>query len=291
LPKIGLFIVAIQKLFPLSQKVFSSWTSIVSAKSIALEFICLLQSNSVKEGNLASVINSDEYSPAEYSFSKIEFRSVYFSYPDSDEWIMNGATCKIERGDRIGIIGTTGSGKSTFLDLLLGLICPSRGQILVDGIVMDGENILNLQRSVGYVCQSTYILDGSVAENIAFGLPLSEINLERVKYCAKVAKIDSYIEGRGGYFAVTGERGVNFSGGQIKRIAIARALYAMKKILILDESTSALDLETELDLMRSIYEISSDITILIVSHGVESLYGCTKFFQIENGAIIASDKL
>ena len=288
LPKIGLFIVAVQKLFPLSQKAFASWASIVGTKSTALEFIYLLQSNSRKEDNLVRGINGDKYGLVEFSFSTIEFKSVYFSYPDSDEWVVNGATCKIERGDRIAVIGTTGSGKSTFLDLLLGLLTPSRGSILVDGRILDTENMINLQRSVGYVSQNTFMLDTSVAENIAFGLPVSEINLDRVKYCARVAKIDTYIEGRGGYFVVTGEGGINFSGGQIKRIAIARALYAMKSILVLDESTSALDLENELDLMRSIYELKSNITILIVSHGAKSLYGCTKFFQIENGIISTS---
>ena len=195
-------------------------------------------------------------------------------------------------GERIGIIGTTGSGKSTTTDLLMGLLKPTIGSILIDGL--DLHNINNPQRlvawraSVAHVPQAMYLADSTIAENIAFGIPRYEIDYLRVKQVAEQAQISSFIEDQPkGYDTFVGERGVRLSGGQRQRIAIARALYKQAKVLILDEATSSLDNETEEAIISVVESLSKDLTIIVVAHRLSTISRLDRVIEIIDGKVVS----
>jgi ATP-binding cassette, subfamily B, bacterial PglK len=188
----------------------------------------------------------------------------------------------------VGIVGGTGSGKSTMLDLLMGLMEPSQGQILVDGLSINGERRRAWQRTIAHVPQSIYLADSTLAENIAFGVPREEIDMERVREVARQAKIAGFIENRvNGYDAFVGERGVRLSGGQRQRIGIARALYKQATVLVFDEATSALDNATEQEVMNAIEGLNRDLTIVIVAHRLTTVKRCDSIVELYNGQVVA----
>ena len=196
----------------------------------------------------------------------------------------------IRKGEKIGIFGTTGSGKSTLLDLFMGLNKPSKGNIFIDGYdINDKKNISKLKswhKSISHVPQKMYFTNATIAENIAFGVPKKEINMERIHTVSELAKISKFIESSPlGYDSLIGERGVNLSGGQLQRIAIARALYRCPKVLILDEITSALDKQTEKEVLSSIQTLDKNITIIVIAHRKSTLKNCDKIIQLEDGEI------
>ena len=185
--------------------------------------------------------------------------------------MLRGLDLEIRRGERVGVIGSTGSGKSTSVDLLMGLLKPSDGYLLVDG--MDMHDQVHPERLTAWCgdcscVQSIYLADSSIAENIAFGVPRHKIDLDRVKEAAEQAQIASFIEtSKDGYDTFVGERGIRMSGGQRRRIGIARALYKRSQVLVLDEATSALDTGTEQALMDAVNLLSKDLIIIMVAHG------------------------
>ena len=198
---------------------------------------------------------------------------------------------EINKGQSIAFIGPTGSGKSTIIDLIMGLLVPTSGQILVDG--QDLHDPMNpglleaWQSSIAHVPQSVYLSDSSIAENIAFGCPKSEIDLCKVRRAAEQAQISSFIEESiDGYDTLVGEFGIRLSGGQRQRIGIARALYKNAQILILDEATSALDQSTERSLMKAIEAMSHDLTIIMIAHRLTTVQNCDRVIKIENGKVI-----
>ena len=189
------------------------------------------------------------------------------------------------KGDKIGIIGETGSGKSTLIDIIMGLIQPSSGTITIDDIELYSEAgfIKCWRKNISHVPQNIYLLDLSFIENIAFGIKKDDINFERVIKCAKQANIHTIIRNSSnGYFTKVGERGVKLSGGQIQRIALARALYKKSDILFLDEATSALDNKTEDLIINEIKSLSDVLTIIIIAHRMTSLKGCNKIFKLKD---------
>ena len=197
---------------------------------------------------------------------------------------------EIKEGEKIGLVGTTGSGKSTLLDLFMGLNKPSKGNIFIDGHdINDKKNISKLKswhQSISHVPQKMYFTNATIAENIAFGVPKKEINMERIHTVSGLAKISEFIESSPlGYDSLIGERGVNLSGGQLQRIAIARALYRSPKVLILDEITSALDTQTEKEVLSSIQTLDKSITIIVIAHRKSTLKNCDKIIQLEDGQI------
>ena len=181
------------------------------------------------------------------------------------------------------------------IDLLMGLLVPSSGRLLVDGIDLHDplfpERILSWRSSIAHVPQNIYLADSSIAENIAFGVPRDQIDMQRVIQAATYAQIDSYITSNSdGYSSFVGERGIRLSGGQRQRIGIARALYKNSKILVLDEATSALDNLTETSLMRCINSFSSSLTVIMIAHRLSTLSSCDRIIELRNGSIFNISK-
>ena len=188
----------------------------------------------------------------------------------------------------MGFIGTTGSGKSTVIDLLMGLLQPSTGQILADKTPLTGTARLAWQRNIAHVPQTIFLADASFAENIAFGVPIEQIDLLRVRQAAQRAQIAGFIESNSeGYTAMVGERGVRLSGGQRQHIGIARALYKQAKVLVFDEATSALDSETETAVMQAIESLGRDLTIVLIAHRLTTLQGCDIIYRLDKGIVVS----
>ena len=216
----------------------------------------------------------------------LSFRDLTFSYSAESPIILKDINFDIPYKSTIGIIGSTGCGKSTLLDIMMGLLEPTHGSILVDGVNLNDENVMAWRDKVSHVPQSIFLSDATIAENIAFGVPFSDINFERVEKVAIQAQlaetINSWPEG---YRSKVGERGVKISGGQRQRVGIARALYKSPDLIIFDEATSALDSETEASVMEAVAELSSSLTIVMVAHRLTTLKDCDLIFEIKNGRI------
>jgi len=199
--------------------------------------------------------------------------------------IIDSISFEIKKGQKIGIIGSSGAGKSTFVDLILGLHEPSAGTIKVDDVNIV-DNLRGWQSILGYVPQTIFLSDDTLKSNVAFGVPDSDINIHDVLYAIKLAQLDDFVSDLSeGIETLLGERGVRLSGGQRQRIGIARALYRRPKLLVLDEATSALDTQTEKEVMTSIYSLDDSITILIVAHRLSTLDGCDKIITLVNGKL------
>ena len=226
-----------------------------------------------------------------FNFKKsIRFDNVFFRYNNESKNVIQGLDFEIFKGEKIGIIGKTGCGKSTFIDILIGLLKPNKGKLLVDGIsIYDStkiENLVKLQNLITYVPQDIFLTDNSFLENIAYGIPLEFININHAIECAKNARIHDFIESTiDGYKTVVGERGIKLSGGQIQRIGIARALYKDSKIIVFDEATSALDNETESEVINSIKSLKKDFTIFMIAHRLNTLKNCDRIIEINSGRI------
>ena len=274
LPILGALALGAQRLLPALQQGYAAWSSIIGYQSSTQEVLELLDQPLPPEAS--------QPLPAPLPFKKsIQFDSVKFRYTAETPWVLDGLSFKIPKGSRVGFVGKTGSGKSTCLDLLMGLLEPSSGRITVDGIVLDQRNLRAWQGNIAHVPQAIYLADTSLAENIAFGVPPQNINLKKVKEAARQAHIADFIESSPqGYQALVGERGIRLSGGQRQRIGIARALYKQATVLVFDEATSALDHETEQAVMEAIEGLSADLTILIIAHRLTTLKTCTKIIDL-----------
>ena len=192
----------------------------------------------------------------------------------------------VKKGEIVGIIGETGSGKSTCVDLLMGLLSPSSGTILIDGVVLNASSEVEWQNSLSHVPQQIFLSDSTVLENIAFGVNLKNIDINRAATAARKAQINQFIETLSeGYNTILGENGIRLSGGQRQRIGIARALYRDADVLILDEATSALDGQTEKAVMQTIAGMSENLTIFIIAHRVSTLKNCTKILEFSKGQL------
>jgi HlyD family secretion protein len=188
----------------------------------------------------------------------------------------------------IGIVGPSGSGKSTIIDLLIGLIEPQDGQLMIDNAPIDKTNKRSWQNSIGFVAQSIFLLEGSIAENVAFGIPKDEINLNQLNKAICLAHLDELVQSLDeGVNTKIGERGVKLSGGQRQRIGIARALYQDADVLVFDEATSALDGITEKIIMDAIYDFSGQKTMIIIAHRLKTVRKCDRIFMIEQGEVTA----
>lgn len=213
----------------------------------------------------------------------IRLENISFSYPNRlDQLILSDFSIEIKKNTSLGIMGKSGSGKSTLMDIMLGLLTQQKGKIYIDDIELNEDNLNAWRDLVGYVPQFIYLADKTIAENIAFGMPKSEINIEHVIKVSKLAQVDDFIKKQLplGYDTVVGERGVMLSGGQRQRIGIARALYKNPQVLFMDEATSALDNETEQAVNDAIQDLSGEITMVIIAHRESSVVGCDQILQL-----------
>jgi ABC-type multidrug transport system fused ATPase/permease subunit len=202
--------------------------------------------------------------------------------------VLDNLNLAIPKGARVGFVGSTGSGKSTMLDLLMGLLTPTKGQILVDDEPIKGSRIREWQKSIAHVPQNIFLADTTLAENIAFGVPFKAIDFNKVRQAARQAQIANFIESRPeGYNAFVGERGIRLSGGQRQRIGIARALYKQASVLVFDEATSALDNVTEQSVMDAIEGLDRDLTILLIAHRLTTVRHCDIIVELEHGRVVA----
>jgi ATP-binding cassette subfamily B protein len=216
----------------------------------------------------------------------ISLNAVRFRYTSDGPWVLDGLNLSIPKGARVGFVGSTGSGKSTMLDLLMGLLTPTEGELQVDGQTISSNRLRTWQQSIAHVPQSIYLADTTMAENIAFGVPPHTIDFDRVRQAARQAQIADFIESSPkGYQANVGERGIRLSGGQRQRIGIARSLYKRASVLVFDEATSALDNETEEAVMQAIEGLSKDLTVLIIAHRLTTLKNCTQVVELVDGGI------
>lgn len=281
LPELGVLALGAQRLLPALQQSYYAWTSIVSTKESLADVVTML------EQPLPDNLMDPEPLPLAFQ-DAIRFDGVRFRYSSGTTWVIDGLDLEIPRGTRIGFVGSTGSGKSTTLDLLMGLLAPTEGMILVDGIPINGSRVRAWQKNIAHVPQSIYLADNTLAENIAIGIPKNNIDMQRVRNAAQQAQIAEFIESNPeGYDAIVGERGIRLSGGQRQRIGIARALYKQASVLIFDEATSALDNATEQSVMNAIEGLRRDLTILIIAHRLTTVKACDTVVELSNGRVVA----
>jgi len=217
----------------------------------------------------------------------ISFNNVDFSYENKKEYILENINLEIKKGSKVGIIGKSGEGKSTFLDLLTGLLEPKNGIVCVDGIKLSPETLISWQSKISHVPQKLFLSDNSFLENIAFGRSIKDIDLKRVESVSKKAQLHKFIMSlKYGYHEQIGERGIKLSGGQIQRVGLARSLYKNSEIIIFDEATNALDTETERLIMEELYSLEKNLTIIIVAHRLKTLSKCDVIFEVKNKKII-----
>jgi ATP-binding cassette subfamily B protein len=281
LPLLGALALGAQRLLPALQQTYSSWAMIIGSQAILSDTLELLDQPLPEDALLPA--------PAPLALeSSVCFKDVRFRYVNDGPWVLDDLNLTISKGARVGVVGSTGSGKSTMLDLLMGLLLPIEGELLVDGQPIVGKRLRAWQRTIAHVPQSIYLADASVAENIAFGIPRHSIDVRRVREAARRAQIADFVESkREGYDAFVGERGIRLSGGQRQRIGIARALYKAASVLVLDEATSALDNATEKSVMEAIEGLDRELTILLIAHRLTTVRRCDTIVQLENGRVVA----
>ena len=277
IPVLGALALGAQRILPALQQLYGSYASIRSSYASFNDVLHLL-SQPLPEYFCGS---------GSIPFSKgIYLKNVSLYYGRAKRPILNNINMSIPKGSIVGLIGSTGGGKSTLFDIIMGLIIPSSGDIFIDDKLVDSKNRCLWQKRISHVSQNTYLSDASIEENIAFGVPADQIDYEKVRESAKLAQLSEIVESwPEKYKTLVGERGGRLSGGQRQRIGIARAIYKQSDVLILDEATSALDTKTEREVMRSIQTLSKDITILIIAHRTITLRDCDQIYSLENGKL------
>jgi ATP-binding cassette, subfamily B, bacterial PglK len=277
IPVLGALALGSQRLLPLIQQAYNGWSSSAGNRQSIVDIVALLR---------APVLTDAPADGAALPFERaIRCRDLWFRYGDGP-WTLEAIDLRIPRGARLGIAGTTGSGKSSLMDLLMGLLEPVKGAIEVDGVTLDAATRPLWQARIAHVPQAIYLIDDSIAANIAFGQ--ERIDADRIRVCARAAHLDDFVEGLpDGYDTEVGERGIRLSGGQRQRIGIARALYKQAPVLILDEATSALDDATERAVMGSIMALGPEMTIVMIAHRRSSLEGCDRVVRLEGGKLVS----
>ena len=279
IPIIALYAFAGYRLLPAIQQIYSSFSAITfsgpAIKKLYNEFDQTEEINFIQN-------------QSELSFNKeIKLKNIYYNYPNSSKTAIKNINLIIPARSKIGFVGTTGSGKTTTVDIILGLLKHNEGSLEVDGNVINENNIRSWQSNIGYVPQHIYLSDNTIAANIAFGLDSELINQKSVEDACKIAKIHDFIinDLTKGYQTTIGERGVRLSGGELQRLGIARALYKNPKLLILDEATSSLDNRTQNEIIKTLNEMSEKMTIIIIAHRLNTVKMCDTIYRFENGEI------
>jgi ATP-binding cassette, subfamily B, bacterial PglK len=274
IPILGTLALGAQRLLPVLQQAYSSYSSIKGSKSSFEDVLDLLNQPLPKY--------IDQPSPESIPFKKeIRLKNLSFRYTKKSPWVLKNISLSLEKGTCTGFIGETGGGKSTLIDIVMGLLEPTNGNLAIDRQLLNIQNIRTWQMHIAHVPQSIYLSDNTIEENIAFGIPKEQIDHERVDRVAQQAQIAETIkEWKDGYQTIVGECGVLLSGGQRQRIGIARALYKQADVLIFDEATSALDNKTERAIMESIKNLEDGLTILIIAHRLTTLKNCNQIVKL-----------
>jgi ATP-binding cassette subfamily B protein len=279
LPVLGALALGAQRLLPLLQQSYQSWANLKGVEKVLQSVLALLNQPLPSFADAA-------VAPSMPFHRHIRLENLSFRYTPEGRQILDTITLELPKGKRIGFIGKTGSGKSTLLDIIMGLLEPLSGTLRVDETIIDANNVRAWQAHIAHVPQAIFLSDATVAENIAFGVPKNEIDLEQVKSAAAKAQIAQTIESwPAQYQTEVGERGMRLSGGQRQRIGIARALYKRADVVIFDEATSALDNETEQAVMDAIEQLGGDLTILIIAHRLSTLKNCDLIVELKEGTI------
>lgn len=284
IPTLGIFAFSVLRLLPAIQQIYHGLASIRSGTKMLETLIAdYHQVSHVQTGGPQSSTRL----PLEQG---IDLAHVSFRYPAADRPSLNELSLSIPARTTIGLVGGTGAGKTTLVDLILGLLTPDTGEIRVDGTPITKSNMRAWQNAVGYVPQAIFLIDDSIAANIAFGVPRDKIDMVAVERAARAAALHDFVttELPEGYETKVGERGIRLSGGQRQRIGIARALYRMPSLLIMDEATSALDNITERIVMEAVQNIRADTTIILIAHRLTTVRECDEIFLLEKGKVVAS---
>ncbi len=282
IPTIGIFMAAAFRMIPCFYRIMSATQHIRYARPV----VDVLY-NEFQKVNAAAAENAKMFNIIRLE-KNIEIKDLSFHYSQSSNLVIKNINMNIERGKSIGFIGQSGSGKTTFINLLIGLLEPQKGRIEVDGNNIN-TGIRSWQKQIGYIPQTIYLTDDTLRHNIAFGIEENEIDDAAIAHAVKSAQLEEFInELPEGLNTSVGERGVRISGGQRQRIGIARALYNYPSVLVMDEATSALDSQTENEIMKSIDILKSEkITILIIAHRLSTLTNCDYIYKFEKGSIVS----
>lgn len=271
---LSMFVLALYRLMPSVNRVLTSYNQI------------LFYHKSLDIIHNDLMYNIEDFGNEKVLFNKeIRIKDLNFEYEENNP-VLKDINLTIKKGSKIAFIGESGSGKSTLVDIIIGLYKAKNGEFSIDGIRINDSNIKSWRSQVGYIPQSVYLFDGTVGENVAYGLKYNQAKVDEV---LKKAKIYNFLNSKQGSSTLVGEGGVMLSGGQKQRIAIARALYVDPEILVLDEATSALDDVTEQEIMKEIYNISDHKTLIIIAHRLSTIDRCEKIYKLENRKLVQYD--
>jgi ABC-type multidrug transport system fused ATPase/permease subunit len=292
LPNLGVMALAGYRLLPALQLLYGQLTQVSSMRhamdEVYDEFVA-----AETDGSVSPAISSDALArvrPFRWNDS-ITLREISFGYPGASRPALKEISLIIAKNTSLGVIGPTGSGKSTFVDLLLGLYQPTAGEILIDDEPLTSALVPAWQASIGYVPQDIFLIDDTIARNIAFGLPDTEIDPARLREACIMAQLLEFIEIElpDGFDTNVGERGIRLSGGQRQRIGLARALYHRPSLLILDEATSALDMATEAKLLEALRSLAGKLTMVVAAHRLSTIAGCDKVVDLSNKSAVVAE--
>lgn len=285
LPLIGIFALAGQRLLPELTRMYGSFAEMQSGapviKALYIDLTTDIGKNQIRYISITPI-----------GLKKIlELKNISYRYPNAKHCAIKNVNVSIYSGEKIGVVGTSGSGKTTLADVILGLLQPLHGNLSIDGLKIDKNNVQSWMQSVGYVPQDIFLTDASIAENIALGINIDNIDFTRIAHVASIAKIHEFIihELPDGYMSMIGERGVRLSGGQRQRIGIARALYHDADLIVFDEATSALDNITEQEVMEAIDTLPGDKTVIMIAHRLSTVKRCDRIIVLDKGEFVACD--
>lgn len=283
LPVLAIYALAAFKLLPALQQVYGS-IALIKGNTAAFDAIKYDLEQSFK----TEILMSEDITEKHLSFKQqISFNNITFTYPGKTNAAVSGLSMIIPTNNVIGLVGASGSGKSTVIDLLLGLLTPQQGSLCIDNVCINDSNKRAWQNTLGFVPQTIFLTEGTIAENVAFGLPAKDINVHQVNKALRLANLTELIqELPSGINTKVGERGVQLSGGQRQRIGIARALYSEANVLIFDEATSALDGITEKIIMEAIHDFNGKKTIVMIAHRLKTVEKCDIIYLMEKGEIV-----
>jgi ATP-binding cassette, subfamily B, bacterial PglK len=286
LPAIGLIALASMRLMPAMQLIYQHIAS-VRANDKLLESVHQ-ELTEIRSSVFAARAEAEKLPPLPLR-EKLELREVSYAYPTADRQALDRLSMTIRANSRVGIVGSTGAGKTTVVDIILGLLRPQSGALVVDGREITDDLLRPWQKSVGYVPQHIFLSDDTVAANVAFGIPAKAIDMQAVERAARIAALHDFVLEKlpQGYATPVGERGMRLSGGQRQRIGIARALYHDPDILVLDEATSALDNLTEQAVMEAVSNLAGAKTVVMIAHRLSTVRDCETIFLLEHGRLAA----